>query len=85
MTGVAQLVVRNIETDVKARLKRRADRNGRSMEAEVRDILRAAVASDAPRPVRLGTRIRDRFKGVGLDEDVAEIRGGKPRPAELGP
>ena len=85
MLGMAQLVVRNVESDVKARLKRRADRNGRSMEAEVRDILRAAVASDAPRPVRLGTRIRARFKGVGLEEDVAEIRGGKPRAARLGP
>jgi hypothetical protein len=40
---VAQLVVRNIEKEVKVRLQRRASRNGRSMEAEVRDILRDAV------------------------------------------
>jgi len=38
---MAQLVVRNLENSVKARLQRRARRNGRSMEEEVRDILRA--------------------------------------------
>jgi plasmid stability protein len=40
---MAQFVVRNIEDGVKARLQRRARRNGRSMEEEVRDILRSAV------------------------------------------
>lgn len=36
---MAQLVVRNLPDDVKERLKRRANRHGRSLEAEVRDIL----------------------------------------------
>ena len=36
---MAQLVVRNLPDDVKERLKRRAERHGRSLEAEVRDIL----------------------------------------------
>ena len=40
---MAQFVVRNLEEDVKIRLKRRAARHGRSMEDEVRDILRDAV------------------------------------------
>jgi plasmid stability protein len=40
---MAQLVVRNIEESVKARLQRRARSNGRSMEAEVREILRNAA------------------------------------------
>ncbi len=40
---MAQFVVRNIEAEVKARLRRRAARHGRSMEEEVRDILRNAV------------------------------------------
>jgi antitoxin FitA len=80
---MAQLVVRNLEKDVKVRLKRRADRHGHSMEAEVRDILRAAVATDAGARARLGSRFRDRFVGIGLDEAVAEIRGGKPRAAKV--
>jgi plasmid stability protein len=40
---MAQFVVRNIEREVKSRLKRRAARHGRSMEEEVREILRNAV------------------------------------------
>lgn len=35
---MAQLIVRNLEEDVKARLRRQADRHGHSMEEEVRDI-----------------------------------------------
>ena len=40
---MAQLVVRNLPDDVKERLKARAKRHGRSLEAEVREIL-----SDVP-------------------------------------
>jgi plasmid stability protein len=43
-SDVAQLVVRDIEEDVKIGLRRRAKRHGRSMEAEVREILRDARA-----------------------------------------
>jgi plasmid stability protein len=78
---MAQLVVRNLETDVKARLKRRADRHGRSMEEEVRDILRNAVKVEAGATAPLGSRLRDRFAGIGLEQGIAEIRGRKPRAA----
>ena len=55
---MAQLVVRNIENGVKAGLQRRARRSGRSMEEEVRDILRAAVNDETQRsPGGLGTEI----------------------------
>ena len=37
---MAQLIVRNLEDAVKRKLKRRAARHGRSMEEEIRDILR---------------------------------------------
>ena len=37
---MAQLVVRNLQDDVKARLQLRARRHGRSTEEEVREILR---------------------------------------------
>jgi plasmid stability protein len=42
----AQFVVRHLDDDVAARLKRRANRHGRSMEDEVRHILRTAVKDD---------------------------------------
>jgi plasmid stability protein len=80
---MAQFVVRQLEESVKARLKRRAERNGRSMEAEVREILRIA-ASEEGRPVaRLGSRIAERFRGGGLAGDLPELRGQRPRPADL--
>ena len=53
---MAQLVVRNIEESVKNRLRQRAKRHGHSMEAEIRDILRSAVATDITADRLLGTR-----------------------------
>ena len=46
-TGVrplATITVRNLDDDVQVRLRQRAAANGRSMEAEARAILTAAVA-----------------------------------------
>ncbi len=78
---MAQLVVRDLDDDVKVRLRRRAERHGRSMEAEVRDILRGAVKSEDGLPAALGTRITQRFAGIGLDAEIPEPRGEPPRPA----
>lgn len=80
---MAQLVVRNLDDDVKAKLQRRARRHGRSTEEEVRDILRGAVrGEDAPLPP-LGSRLSARFAGIGLDEDIRELRDQPARPAEF--
>jgi plasmid stability protein len=80
---MAQFVVRNLEDDVTARLKRRAKRHGRSMEDEVRHILRNA-AKEESRPVRkLGSRIAARFKQVGLRGDLPELRGTPARAADF--
>ncbi len=81
---MAQLVVRNLDDDVKTKLQRRARRHGRSTEEEVREILSNAVREEgAPLPP-LGSRLRARFAGIGLDEDVPELRGQPARPAEFG-
>lgn len=81
---MAQFIVRDLEDDVKARLKRRAERRGRSMEEEVRDILRNAVKEEN-RPVpKLGSRIAARFAKTGLEKDLPELHGQAPRPARLG-
>ena len=45
---MAQLLVRNLDDDVKARLRVRAAEHGRSMTDEVRVILRQAVEADQP-------------------------------------
>ena len=73
---MAQILVRDLEDDVKERLQRRAARHGHSMEAEVRDILRDVVKTEqAAAP--LGTQIAARFDGIGLGEgeEIRELRG----------
>ncbi len=72
---MAQLVVRNLEEEVKARLQRRAASNGRSMEEEVRDILRDALKQDEAPAGGLGTEISSLFSEVGLDAEIPEVRG----------
>lgn len=82
---MAQLVVRNIENSVKARLQRRASRNGRSMEEEVRDILRNAVNEEDVPAGGLGTEISALFAKAGLNSGIPELRGNKVEPASLKP
>jgi len=80
---MAQFVVRNITDAVKARLQRRARRNGRSMEEEVRDILRSAVNQDDVPATGLGTEISALFAKAGLDSDLPELRGHSVTPASF--
>ncbi len=72
---MAQFTVRNLEEDVKTRLKQRAARHGASMEEEVRQILRCAVKDDQAPAAGLGKRISARFAKVGLEQDLPELRG----------
>jgi plasmid stability protein len=77
---VAQLIVRKLEADVVAELRRRAARSGRSMEAEHREILRAALRSD-----RRGKRLKDllmAMPSLGTDADFRRHKS-KPRRVRL--
>ncbi len=77
---MAQFVVRNIENEVKTRLQRRAKRHGRNMEEEVREILRDAVKEEDSPAGGLGTEIARLFAKVGLEADIAELRGHEIKP-----
>ena len=80
---MAQLIVRNLDDGVKEKLQRRAARRRRSLEAEVRDILAAAVAGSESGERALGSRIARRFARLGGDLDVRELRGQSARPARF--
>jgi plasmid stability protein len=80
---MAQMLVRQLDDDVKAALQRRARAHGRSTEEEVREILRAAVHSNRAESARLGTRIAGRFHRVGLTTEIAELRGHPAKAADL--
>ncbi len=81
---MAQFIVRNLEDDVKARLKRRAAQHKRSMEEEVRHILRNAVREQNQPVPKLGSRIAARFANAGLTTDLPELHGQFPRSAQFG-
>ena len=81
---MAQFVVRHLEEEVKARLKRRARKYGRSMEEEVRHILRNAVKQGNQPAPKLGSRIAARFAKAGLRADLPELRGQPARAAGFG-
>lgn len=78
---MAQFVVRNIEAEVKSRMQRRAKRHGRSMEEEVREILRNAAKEEDTPVGGLGTEIASLFTKIGLDADIPELRGHEVKPA----
>jgi antitoxin FitA len=79
---MATLTVRGLDDDTRARLRVRAARNGRSMEAEVRAILHEALSEPAAE-TGLGSRLAARFAAVGgVDLDVP-ARDEMPRAAHF--
>jgi plasmid stability protein len=67
---MAMLTVRNISEEVHRALRVRAAQRGRSMEAEVRDILESAVSPEGR--VKLGSLLADVGRRAKLtDEEVA--------------
>ncbi len=62
---MASITVRNLDEGLKRRLRIRAAENGRSMEQEAREILRAALDGEAAPEKGLGTAIHELFKPYG--------------------
>jgi len=79
---MASLMIRDLDDDVKARLRVRAAENGRSMEAEAREILAVAVRGRRPR-FGLGTYIHDMFAEIGGVELDIPPRTGEARATEF--
>jgi plasmid stability protein len=80
---VAQILIRQLDEDTKSKLRRLAQQHGRSTEEEVREILRNAVREVDEPPAKVGSRIAARFSGVGLKQEVAELRGQPVQPARF--
>jgi antitoxin FitA len=80
---MAQLLVRLLDDDVKAKLQIRARRHGHSTEEEVREILRNAVRDEGGAQAPLGSRLAARFAGLGLTQDIPELRGEEARPTDI--
>ena len=79
---MATLTVRGLDEHTRARLRVRAARNGRSMEAEVRAILHDAL-SDPAAETGLGSRIAARFAAIGGVDLELPDRSEMPRAAHF--
>jgi antitoxin FitA len=79
---VATLTIRDLDDELRVRLRVRAAERGRSMEAEVREILRDALTRPTA-PDRLGSRIHQRFATIGGAELDLPTRTDLPRAATL--
>ena len=62
---MAAITIRQLDENIKSRLRIRAAHHGRSMEEEARDILRIALGAAHPVKGNLGERIRQRFAPLG--------------------
>ena len=62
---MASITIRNLDNDIKVRLRVRAAEHGRSMEEEARILLREAISPEPSAEQNLARAIRARFASVG--------------------
>lgn len=76
------VLIRDMPEAVKRRLAERAKRHGRSLSAEIMEIVSRATAEPAPPPAEegLGTRINKLFAGLDWDHDLIPPRDKGERP-----
>lgn len=79
---MAAITVRNLDDHVKQRLRVRAAKHGRSMEAEVRAILVEVVAEDEV-PKNILERLHERFAELGGVELDIPPRSGTHRVVDF--
>lgn len=85
---MANLLIRKLDDTLHARLKARARQHGHSLEEEVRETLRLALARDAStqEPVslmRIAEHVFGRDRGVELDLPARSLDLDRP-PLDLG-
>jgi plasmid stability protein len=77
------LTIRNIDPAIKSKLRMTAAAHGRSMEEEIRTILRNVLAPQPMMTGGLGSRIHARFAAIGgVDLDIP-ARTDMPRTANF--
>ena len=79
---MSTLTIRNVEPAIKDKLRRAAAAHGRSMEEEVRTILRNVLAQPTA-PGGLGDRIHARFAAIGGVELDLPTRSQAVRSADF--
>lgn len=67
---MAQIIVRNLDNGLKARIAMQAKRHGHSMEEEVRQILARSISQKS---TQAGDTLSAYFKEVHLDTPLASL------------
>jgi plasmid stability protein len=80
IAGMANITIRGLDPQLKARLRVRAAQHGRSMEEEVRAILRAAVAEREVVQRGLASSIHRRFEKLGVELEAPGRDSMRPPP-----
>ena len=80
---MSTLTIRNLDTEIKDKLRLSAAANGRSMEEEVRTILRSVLLQPAP-ATGLGSRLSARFAAIGGADLPQPERTEPARAADFG-
>ena len=80
---MASITIRNLDDDIKTRLRVRAAEHHRSMEEEVRIILRDAVTGRRTGPRNLTTFTRECFASLGGVELEVPPRGPMRAPPDF--
>ena len=81
---MASITIRNLDDDVKTRLRVRAAEHHRSMEEEVRIILRDTVIGEGSMPRNLAAFTRECFSSLGgVELELPRRRGPAREPPDF--
>jgi antitoxin FitA len=81
---MASITIRNLDDELKARLRVRAAHHQRSMEDEVRQMLRAELMKDMPTSRSLAEAIQRRFNTLGGVDIALAPREAVRTPPKVG-
>ena len=80
---MASITIRNLDEELKHRLRVRSAHHDRSMEDEVREILRTALSEQAPTAMNLAAAIHRRFAKFDLVEFSVPAREPVREPPQI--
>ena len=80
---MAVLTIRNLDDDLKRKLRITAAEHGVSMEEQARQILQRALTTEPLSQVQIGTAIHKLFANLDVDEFELPPRGAAPIFADL--
>jgi antitoxin FitA len=70
---IFNITISNLDDDIKSRLQKQAEKHGRSLEEEAREILRLALTENNEDTLNIATIIEQRFADLG-DFELPEVK-----------